>query len=280
MAREVNIFQGFFYAFLCPVNSQNFSGLVLLRCNKGIHLSKCMCFITVNKTYLRKITCLSPLRFHGAKDRHRVWTSKLPESFTNLECPSSYCQSSQRATIKFFTHLFFSSFFVSWEDTSLEKPLRLLFKGLCVAGWQRTPLSAFSLIWKDRVKLKRGFSAPSPQTLSTPAPSPTLPPHLQHGLGGLPWSVLRPPLSVWYQRYCERLTKNRKPGGRQGRPEGQLNQSLHDGCSMGARSPENAPGKMAKFTLCPVHSAHPTFSPQCVWKCVFSTRLLYKTLQK
>lgn len=173
-----------------------------------------MSSIIVNKSHLRKIIFLRPLRIHGSKERHRGRTSKLPESFTNMEWPSSYCQSSHRATIKFFAHLFFSSFFVSWEDTSLEKPLRLLFKGPCVAGWQRTPLSAFSLIWKDRVKLKRGFSAPSPKTLSTPAPTPSLPPHPQRGLGGLPWSVLRPPLSVWYQWYCERLTKNRKPRGR------------------------------------------------------------------
>lgn len=62
-----------------------------------------------------------------------------------LEWPSSHCHRSHRTTIKFFAHSFFSSFFcLSWEDTSLENPLRLLFKGPCVAGWQRTPLCLFS----------------------------------------------------------------------------------------------------------------------------------------
>lgn len=53
------------------------------------------------------------------------------------------------------------------------------------------------------------------------------------------------------------LTKNRKPGGRRGRPEGQLNQSLHDGCSTGAGSPEmqqtrrtpSGPGPLAASVL-------------------------------
>lgn len=165
-----------FCCILLYLSKNLISGLVVSPCHTGTHLTKCMSSITVNKSHLRKIIFLRPLRIHGSKERHRGRTRKLPESFTNLEWPSSYCQSSHRATIKFFAHLFFSSFFVSWEDTSLEKPLRLLFKGPCVAGWQRTPLSAFSLIWKDRVKLKRGFSAPSPKTLSTPAPTPSLPP--------------------------------------------------------------------------------------------------------
>lgn len=134
------------------------------------------------------------------------------------------------------THSFPLPLFVSWEDTSLEKPLRRLFKGLCVAGWQRTPLSAFSLIWKTWARLKRGSSAPSLKTLlSTLQRHPAVP---CLSLGGLPPLVLRPPYSVWYQRYCERGTKNRKHGGRRGRLEGQRNQSLYDGCGAGARSPE------------------------------------------
>lgn len=188
--------------------------------------------------------CLSPQIWRGQRD-----AAKLAESFTKtrvaiLPLPVPHTRPPLNSLP---THSFPLPLFVSWEDTSLEKPLRRLFKSLCMAGWQRTPLSAFSLIWKTWARLKRGSSAPSLKTLLS-----TLQRHLAVpclSLGGLPPLVLRPPQSVWYQRYCEGLTKNRKPGGRRGRPEGQLNQSLYDGWGAGARSPEMHQTRRCKARL-------------------------------
>lgn len=112
-----------------------------------------------------------------------------------LEWPSSYCQSLYRATIKFFTHLFFSSFLTLEETPLLRNHWGCFLK---VPVWQgdRGHHSVFSLIWTDFAKLKRGFSAPFPKTLTAPAPYPATPHHFSHAHGALPCSVLRSPTTT------------------------------------------------------------------------------------
>lgn len=177
------------------------------------------------------------LGVHRAKETQRRGTSELVRPLKNLEWPSSHCQSLTQ------DHNYILCQLILLPFLSLEKIPHLRNHWGCflkMPVWQgdRGHHSAFSLIWRDRVKLKRGSSAPSPKTLSIPL-----------SLGGLPRSVLRPPLSVWHQQHCKRLTKNRKPGGQRGRPEGRLNQARCDGCSSGPRSPEDTANKTAPCIL-------------------------------
>ena len=65
-------------------------------------------------------------------------------------------------------------------------------------------------------KIEKGVSVPSPKSLSTPAPNLTISAAVRVDSPG---RFLDLPLPVWYQLYCERLTKNRKPWGQLGRPE-------------------------------------------------------------
>lgn len=85
--------------------------------------------------------CFSPQIWQGQRD-----AAKLAQSFTKtrvaiLPLPVPHTRPPLNSLP---THSFPLPLFVSWEDTSLEKPLRRLFKSLCVAGWQRTPLCFFS----------------------------------------------------------------------------------------------------------------------------------------
>lgn len=200
-------------------------------------------YLFFHHCYLNKTrdvaSLLEPTSDFRSKEMLRGRTSKLAQSFTStrvaiLPLPVSHTRPPLNSLPTHSFPLFcLLRRHLTWETTEAVF--------LKVPAWQgdRGHYSAFSLIWKHQVKLKRGSSAPSLKTLSTPASLPSTSPRHPHlSLGGLSQSVLRPPLSVWYQCYCERLTKNRKPEGRQGRPEGQLNQSLYDGCSVGARSPE------------------------------------------
>lgn len=118
---------------LCHTGSFHFS--------KGVeYFFPCLLINYLSKSSVMSPLCpSSPRDFPGAKEPHRGGTSDPARPFT--KCQSGRpptASSSHRTTIKFLTHSFFSSppfsFFVRREDASLESPLRLLFKGPCVAG--------------------------------------------------------------------------------------------------------------------------------------------------
>lgn len=93
--------------------------------------------------YLRKSRDdASHLRFDRAKEMQPNWPSPFTKSRVSiLPLPVPHTSPPLNSLP---THSFPLPLFVSWEDTSLEKPLKRLFKSLCVAGWQRTPLCFFS----------------------------------------------------------------------------------------------------------------------------------------
>lgn len=97
------------------------------------------CFFLLLEEEQRR--CFSPQIWQGQRDAAKLaqFFTKSREAILPLPVPHT------RPPLNSLpTHSFPLPLFVSWEDTSLEKPLRQLFKSLCVSGWQRTPLCFFA----------------------------------------------------------------------------------------------------------------------------------------